>query len=401
MKRRKKKKKEEYVVFFFFFFKQKTAYEIKECDWSSDVCSSDLRLMNVLANDHLAKLTAESADPDVLALMNRYEPVFDDFITKYDAWMLSTYIYKTGTALLYNMLDQLGDAKIKQWEAGVRVHYLENTPEYQTFFHAGRAPFQTGAIDDRIRAVSTFAQSLVGYPVLDSVRIDANTFYLNLNNARMAQQQKEQVADGNSQKVEQARIILGEMMYKNLGVLMDKYGDNPQYVNTFWEFELIMRTTRPSDDDDNVLLLIANLTTAPYRVEVGLEGLGDFEIDWNDGTIEPVTLNNNSQFLEHIYSEAGTKMIKIRGPLDQLAEVHSNSSQLTDALIPLIATALVALILQNNNLNADAVNTLLVTLDGMELSNAVINLIGNASPTGDGITAMNNLIARGCTVLVS
>ena len=26
----------------FFFFKQKTAYEIYECDWSSDVCSSDL-----------------------------------------------------------------------------------------------------------------------------------------------------------------------------------------------------------------------------------------------------------------------------------------------------------------------------------------------------------------------
>ena len=27
---------------FFFFFKQKTAYEIYQCDWSSDVCSSDL-----------------------------------------------------------------------------------------------------------------------------------------------------------------------------------------------------------------------------------------------------------------------------------------------------------------------------------------------------------------------
>ena len=26
----------------FLFLKQKTAYEIKECDWSSDVCSSDL-----------------------------------------------------------------------------------------------------------------------------------------------------------------------------------------------------------------------------------------------------------------------------------------------------------------------------------------------------------------------
>src|SRR3546814_1268537 len=27
----------------FFFFKQKTAYEIRISDWSSDVCSSDLR----------------------------------------------------------------------------------------------------------------------------------------------------------------------------------------------------------------------------------------------------------------------------------------------------------------------------------------------------------------------
>src|SRR5881397_421320 len=29
-------------MFFFFFFKQKTAYEMAQCDWSSDVCSSDL-----------------------------------------------------------------------------------------------------------------------------------------------------------------------------------------------------------------------------------------------------------------------------------------------------------------------------------------------------------------------
>src|SRR5216117_3566762 len=30
------------VFFVFFFFKQKTAYEIRKGDWSSDVCSSDL-----------------------------------------------------------------------------------------------------------------------------------------------------------------------------------------------------------------------------------------------------------------------------------------------------------------------------------------------------------------------
>src|SRR3546814_12458434 len=30
------------ILFFFFFFKQKTAYEMRISDWSSDVCSSDL-----------------------------------------------------------------------------------------------------------------------------------------------------------------------------------------------------------------------------------------------------------------------------------------------------------------------------------------------------------------------
>src|ERR1051326_7660673 len=34
------------------FFKQKTAYEIKECDWSSDVCSSDLVIARTVAAQH-------------------------------------------------------------------------------------------------------------------------------------------------------------------------------------------------------------------------------------------------------------------------------------------------------------------------------------------------------------
>src|SRR3546814_2618952 len=33
---------------FFFFFKQKTAYEMRISDWSSDVCSSDLDTVKIL-----------------------------------------------------------------------------------------------------------------------------------------------------------------------------------------------------------------------------------------------------------------------------------------------------------------------------------------------------------------
>src|SRR3546814_9242945 len=37
------------LMFFFFFFKQKTAYEMRISDWSSDVCSSDLPVRHVIA----------------------------------------------------------------------------------------------------------------------------------------------------------------------------------------------------------------------------------------------------------------------------------------------------------------------------------------------------------------
>src|SRR3546814_1779867 len=40
-------------VMCFFFFKQKTAYEMRISDWSSDVCSSDLRLKGDLSDDFL------------------------------------------------------------------------------------------------------------------------------------------------------------------------------------------------------------------------------------------------------------------------------------------------------------------------------------------------------------
>src|SRR3546814_10800433 len=42
-----------HVYFLFFFFKQKTAYEMRISDWSSDVCSSDLAAH---ARDQLAHL---------------------------------------------------------------------------------------------------------------------------------------------------------------------------------------------------------------------------------------------------------------------------------------------------------------------------------------------------------
>src|SRR3546814_11907973 len=46
----------------FFFFKQKTAYEMRISDWSSDVCSSDLQLDDCLASLHYQTLPRDRYD---------------------------------------------------------------------------------------------------------------------------------------------------------------------------------------------------------------------------------------------------------------------------------------------------------------------------------------------------
>src|SRR3546814_2158360 len=50
-----------YVVYYVFFFKQKTAYELRISDWSSDVCSSDLNLRDGLLR--VAKQIFRPLDP--------------------------------------------------------------------------------------------------------------------------------------------------------------------------------------------------------------------------------------------------------------------------------------------------------------------------------------------------
>src|SRR3546814_2825334 len=53
------------ILFSFFFFKQKTAYEMRISDWSSDVCSSDLdaRLRNSTATTPEYRLYALDTVP--------------------------------------------------------------------------------------------------------------------------------------------------------------------------------------------------------------------------------------------------------------------------------------------------------------------------------------------------
>src|SRR3546814_2714226 len=67
-----------YVVFF--FFKQKTAYEMRISDWSSDVCSSDLA--GHLSDRNLACRHSRARD-DALDLAQWLQPGYGDLYRRH------------------------------------------------------------------------------------------------------------------------------------------------------------------------------------------------------------------------------------------------------------------------------------------------------------------------------
>src|SRR3546814_1469519 len=58
----------------FFFFKQKTAYEMRISDWSSDVCSSDLARRRPLVLPH--RRPGDPAEPDAEGAVRQRRRLF-------------------------------------------------------------------------------------------------------------------------------------------------------------------------------------------------------------------------------------------------------------------------------------------------------------------------------------
>lgn len=223
-------------------------------------------LMLNLSNDHVAKLEAQQADTDIAALLARTQPLHLAYSKGYSTWKSATAIRKGATLKIDLLLAELSSLKIKQWDIQIQGKYLDGTPEYMTLLPEKRGPFQKGAKDERINAVDALSLRLGDYPALATTLADVDAFKTQLLDARDEQQQKEQLIEQGSDDLEKARVELATMMYGNLGVLMDKYRNTPDYINNYWEVSLMQNTPPPTREFGGT---VAADTTANLTQTVG------------------------------------------------------------------------------------------------------------------------------------
>jgi hypothetical protein len=206
--------------------------------------------MLVITNDHYPKLVAQQADPDIADLLARTQTPHDNYLKEYSGWKNAKAAHKGSTATAQALISELSGIKARKWESAVIVEYDKGTEEHTTIFPEGRSPFQNGTIDERVSAVLSLRGVLADYPSLATVLTDVDAFHTQLKTARDTQQTKEQLKAQASTDLETARKAIAIMLYRNMGVLMDKFGDDTEQIANYYEFSLLQQ--HPSDGDSEV-----------------------------------------------------------------------------------------------------------------------------------------------------
>src|SRR3546814_5168721 len=108
------------IRYFFFFFKQKTAYEMRISDWSSDVCSSDLLFAHFNIKLWIPHINPTNFDASYWALDQLMRPVVDAcmflrrsafFFIPYESnFYMISYIALFYTSFLYHAIKKIGRA---------------------------------------------------------------------------------------------------------------------------------------------------------------------------------------------------------------------------------------------------------------------------------------------------
>jgi hypothetical protein len=207
------------------------------------VTKKNFKKMLTLITDHETKLGAQSSDPPILALHSRTVPVKIDYVDKYDKWVAAKGAYEGETRRFEQMLDELVDEKIPAWDILVLNEFPENTPDYKVIFPDGRTAFRYGSYEMRIGRVASLAENLKTYPVFSELRTEVLAYHQLLLTTRATQQTKEQLVDNASGVLELARISAGEIMFANLGALMDIFHQTPELLSQFFSLEDIRRHT--------------------------------------------------------------------------------------------------------------------------------------------------------------
>lgn len=206
------------------------------------VSGTSRRVLLRVSRDHTAKLVSklnQGADPVLQTCLDRTLPLEDAYELAIIDWEIKSGTRKGQTDVFEELLDELSGERIRTWDVTIQNTFPQGSQQHTQLLPNGRRPFQSGPRDDRITAVRTLAIGLEAFAELSTLQETVDSFHQMMESARNTQQGSEGDIATASEAVDVARQALAIVLYRNLGLLMDKHGGDPLQLETYYELALL------------------------------------------------------------------------------------------------------------------------------------------------------------------
>jgi len=178
--------------------------------------------------------------PDIILqkIFDRTDPLFALYQTKFNSWKIAKENYQGATLLLTQGFSDVR-LKIEKIESNVIGEYSSKSDEYNSIFREGMDVFYSDTYYQRVQHIGFLRDRLDLYVPMASAKAiaaDLNTKMLDL---RDDQQKKSKTLRNASDDLEACRVDLADMMYGNVGLLMDKFNKFREKIRGFFDLDLL------------------------------------------------------------------------------------------------------------------------------------------------------------------
>lgn len=191
------------------------------------------------------RMVEDPADLDWATLYNRYNPFHIDYSAKFLAWKNADG-HQQGQTVGLDQLLTLLVSRVDTWESQVKAlpGFEKGSANHQALFPYGRRPFNKGSKDARVTAVANLATSMNNFPMLGPVMALVTVFHTQLLAARSAQTGSIGNTKYKSKAVEDSRIAVMTEQYRDVGFLINKLAQSPDYIGPFFNLNVLRESNQ-------------------------------------------------------------------------------------------------------------------------------------------------------------
>jgi len=221
------------------------------------------KLLLSLATNHVDALTANQNVPEISQLLTRTKPLLDSFNSEMQAKLSSKSVSKGYVYNFKDLLEQM-PAKLARWDIEIQNIYPKNTLEYRTIFGSKRSEVYKGTSEQKLNKLLSLQQKVESTSGLDNIAIDIKSFAVLLNDSRSIKGQKLEIYDQKQDALAIEYDKLSIMLYRNLGRLIDKYANNTDEIERYFNLYLI----RTKNNNHNIDQQGYTLTIPPNSTKI-------------------------------------------------------------------------------------------------------------------------------------